>query len=224
MEVEKAFDISIPDKEAEKIITVGDFHDVVWKHLAIVKSSKCNTQLLFYKLRNYFTTTFNGEKKSFKPNSLINELFPEENRRNRYKDFETTIQLRLPPLILPKSWNSFLHLVGMVSVGGGFLYALFTAEFYSQSRWNYLIPVVGIVFTSLLSSLLNFKRVIISPFTVRDFTEKTLALNYRAIAETSGANRKDVEMVINYIISEKIGLDLDEILPEKKIGDDLGVS
>lgn len=33
MTVEKHFGISIPDQEAENIITVGDFHEAVWQHL-----------------------------------------------------------------------------------------------------------------------------------------------------------------------------------------------
>jgi len=32
-EVEKKFNITIPNKEASLITTVGDFHNVVWKHL-----------------------------------------------------------------------------------------------------------------------------------------------------------------------------------------------
>lgn len=33
MKVEKPFGINIPDQEAEKIITVGDFHNSVWQRL-----------------------------------------------------------------------------------------------------------------------------------------------------------------------------------------------
>jgi len=31
--VEKHFGISIPDQEAEQMITVGDFHRIVWEHM-----------------------------------------------------------------------------------------------------------------------------------------------------------------------------------------------
>ena len=30
MKVEKTFDIKIPDREAEQIVTVADFHNAVW--------------------------------------------------------------------------------------------------------------------------------------------------------------------------------------------------
>jgi hypothetical protein len=81
LEVEKAFGISIPDKEAEKILTVGDFHEAVWKHLDGNISDKCKSQLLFYNLRQSFTNTFNFPKKNLKTDSLLNDIFPELNRR-----------------------------------------------------------------------------------------------------------------------------------------------
>ena len=33
MEVEKAFTIQIPDREAENILTVGDLYNSVWNHV-----------------------------------------------------------------------------------------------------------------------------------------------------------------------------------------------
>lgn len=33
MEIEKAFGIAIPNQQAETIVTVGGFHNVVWEHL-----------------------------------------------------------------------------------------------------------------------------------------------------------------------------------------------
>ena len=70
----------------------------------------------------------------------------------------------------------------------------------------------------------KFKRIVIHPFAVKDFTEKTLVINYSAISKDIGVNRKEVEMVINQIIVDKYGVDLEEVTPEKKIGDDLGIS
>lgn len=63
----------------------------------------------------------------------------------------------------------------------------------------------------------------IQPSLIRDFTDNTLAINYSSIAKDRGTNRKEVETVINYIIVDKIGVDLEEITPEKSFTDDLGV-
>lgn len=61
IEIEKAFDISIPDHEAEKLRTVGDLHNSVWNHLVERRSSRCNSQILFYKFRSYLITAIGIE-------------------------------------------------------------------------------------------------------------------------------------------------------------------
>jgi acyl carrier protein len=223
MEIEKAFEISIPDHEAEKIRTVGDLHNTVWNHLTERHSSRCNSQILFYKLRKNLAAHFEIEKQSFKTDTLLNTVFPQNDRRNRYRDFENTLTLKLPELILTKPWKTFLHTIGLITILGGLLYALFLAELFNYSRWVYLIPVAGILITYILSEFLNPKRIVIEPGSVRGFTEKTLALNINSISKGGRVNRKEVENVINQIIVDKIGVDWDEISPEKSLTDDLGV-
>lgn len=49
-------------------------------------------------------------------------------------------------------------------------------------------------------------------------------MNYVAIMTERGVSRKEVESIINQIIADKGGLPINEITPEKKIGDDLGIS
>jgi hypothetical protein len=39
-----------------------------------------------------------------------------------------------------------------------------------------------------------------------------------------GTNSQETEMVINHIIADMAGLDLEEVTPEKKIADDLGLT
>lgn len=40
---------------------------------------------------------------------------------------------------------------------------------------------------------------------------------------SANQNRKEVEIVINHIIADMAGLNLEEVTPEKKIADDLGI-
>ena len=58
---------------------------------------------------------------------------------------------------------------------------------------------------------------------VKDYTNRVLTMNYAVLAKDIGTNRREVEPVINQIISDKMGLELEEIATEKKFGDDLGV-
>jgi acyl carrier protein len=223
MEIEKAFDIRIPDEEAEKIRTVGDMYNAVWKHLDSRHSNQCNSQILFYKFRKYFTETFHLPKDLFHPHTVLNDIFPQENRRNRYIIMQHDISLVLPKLALTKPWEILLDCVGWISILGGLLFSIILKSFFSYNSWVYLIPLTGIAITLLLSASLTSKRTVIQPSLVRDFTSKTLALNYSTIMKGIGTNRKEVENVINHIIVDKIGVDLEELSPEKSFTDDLGV-
>jgi len=72
MKVEQTFGISIPGEEAEKIITVGDFHNAVWRHLEGKHSDKRKSQSILFKLRQSLLDTFNLSTKDVKPGSCIN--------------------------------------------------------------------------------------------------------------------------------------------------------
>jgi acyl carrier protein len=223
MEIEKAFDIRIPDEEAEKILTVGDMYNSVWNHLENRHSNQCNSQILFYTLRKYFTDTFQLPKHLFKPHTLLNDIFPRENRRKQYFIMENNINLELPGLVLTDHWGVFLNSVGLICIPGGILFSIILKNFFNYSNWVFLIPLAGSATTLLTSKFLIPKRTVIRPSLVRDFTHKTLAMNYSTVTKKMGVNRKEVETVINQIIVDKIGVDLEEISPEKSFTDDLGV-
>ena len=223
MEVERAFGISIPDKEAEKIITVGDFHEAVWNHLDRKVSNKCKSQVLFYKLRQSFTDTYDFPKQHLKIDSLLNEIFPELNRRKLYVDFAESNQLKFPPLVLKEPWSGILTYFGFITIVGGLLFSLILINLFDYTKWQLLIPSAGILFTYLLSKLFGPKRTVIEPATIRDFIQQIVAMNYSTLVDINGSNRKEVVSVVNYIIAFKAGIDLAEITPEKKICDDLGI-
>src|SRR2546423_12908227 len=109
MKVEKTFGINIPDKEAEKIITVSDFHNSVWRHLEGKYSDKCKSQIIFYKLRQSFVEILKFPKNEFKLDTSVNNIFRTENRRQTYFSFASTTNLKLPDLILTKFWATFLN-------------------------------------------------------------------------------------------------------------------
>lgn len=53
MEIEDAFDISIPDDQASKMLTVGDVYEFILEQTAdsTLRSSTCLTAVTFYDLR-----------------------------------------------------------------------------------------------------------------------------------------------------------------------------
>lgn len=223
MKVEDTFGIKIPDQEAEKIITVGNFHDAVWRHLSGKQSDKCKSQGLYYKLRKSFANSFNFPTQQFNLNTSPELIFPKSNRRQEYFAFSNETNLKLPNLILTKPWAKILTTFGLITIIGGLVTSLVLINFYNYSKWTLLFCLAGIIMTILLSELFNPMRTLIKETTIREFIQRTLALNFTTLSTEQGTSRKEMESVVNYIISDLVGLDIEEISPDKKIADDLGI-
>ncbi len=223
IKVEDSFGIKIPDEEAEQILTVSDFHDTVWRHLSSKQSDKCQSQLLFYRLRKSFVEEFGFSTQQLTLNTSPEEIFPKTNRRQIYSNFANRINLKLPPLILTKPWKILLSGFGWITIIGGLTTALLLIFISNHSNWMLLLPVAAILLTLLLSELLNPKRIAIKEVTIKEFTQSALLLNLTSLIANEGTNRREMETIINQIIAEMGGLDIEEVSPDKKIGDDLEI-
>lgn len=96
--VEKHFQISIPNKEAEKILTVDDFATCVSKHIHFNADAKCKSQCLFYYLRSYFRTTYDFSPQDFLPATDLGKIFPVNSRKERWEKLAEDFNIRLPDL------------------------------------------------------------------------------------------------------------------------------
>jgi hypothetical protein len=74
LEVENAFGIAIPDREAEKIFTVGDFHNIVWKYVKDRKDVHCKSQNVFYRIRTALSEITNIDKKQIRTDVSLTDL------------------------------------------------------------------------------------------------------------------------------------------------------
>jgi len=223
LKVEDSFGIKIPDQEAQQILTVGDFHNAVWRQLSGRSSDICQSQRLFYTLRRSFT-----EKPGYSPRQLTLEtapqaIFPARNRRQEYLTFSKTTNLKLPGLVLEKFWNRVLTAFGIVAIIGSLAASITLINVFNYSKWVFLMPVAGIVLTILFSGLLASRRTVISASTMRDFTQQVLALNYSTLSVNEGINRQEMQAIIDHIIADMTGICREEITPDKKIADDLGI-
>ncbi|MEQ8576408.1 MAG: hypothetical protein RIB63_20255, partial [Fulvivirga sp.] len=85
IEVEKTFNIAISDIEAEKIITVGDFYDVVWDKIKENESDKCKSAILFYRCRAFFQEKYSVNRQDFKLDAKLDDIIPKTKRRAEWK-------------------------------------------------------------------------------------------------------------------------------------------
>lgn len=223
MEVEKTFGINIADKEAEQIRTVGDFYEVVWRHIGAKQSDQCKSQYLFYKLRKTLHNSFAIPLHQIKPAAVPETFFPKEHRRRIYKDFSYSLNLELPSLVLTKPWLQLLNGFGWISIAGTLAAAIILYYFKDSSGWIFLLPFAGAFFTKQLSKLLEPKRTVIVQSSFRDFINEMLELNFSKLNADAGANRKEMEAVMNKIIIDKAGVDPLEVHAGASITDDLGL-
>lgn len=98
VEVEKKFDITIPDTEAENIYTVADFANSVFTKICTKPNEKCLTQILFYKIRTGIEQ-LNNVNKNIKPDSIILDLLPNIDIKKEWAGLEKIIRLKLPDLV-----------------------------------------------------------------------------------------------------------------------------
>jgi hypothetical protein len=98
IDVEKHFDIHIPDPEAAKIYTLQDFADCVYSKVKVNPSEVCKSRVLFYKLRIYFENKLEMSSRDFYPQKQIGELIPATRLKNTWKMIEQDFDVQLPPL------------------------------------------------------------------------------------------------------------------------------
>jgi acyl carrier protein len=225
VEVEKTFGIDIPNLEAAKIVTVGDFHNTVWRYVEGHRSVRCKSQHLFYKLRHKLINSFGILKDEIMPDASLNEIFPKPNRRRLYTKLGKELNLKLPELVLPAAWTVFLNTAGFILIAGSALFSLILVSGFDYTRWVLLLPLFGILGTLFLSHVLDPVRTVFNPSTVKAFAQVVLSANYASLTQGSGpvTNRKEVESIINHVIARFTGLDLQVITPDKSITSDLGL-
>lgn len=225
MKTEDSFGIKIPVPEAEQIVTIGDLHETVWRHLTAKHSYKCKSQMLFYKLRKAAAESFNFSPQHFKPETSPEEVFPLIDRRKKYLYFAENVQLNFPPLVLTRLWQNFLFTFALLVIGVVFITSLLFAKMLDSSNWRLILipPVLIILSIGLVSALLTPQRTFIKAPTLRVFIQQIQALNYPTLVATEGVNRKEMESVINHIVADMTGIEPENINAEKKIADDLGI-
>lgn len=221
--VENAFGITISNYEAEKVATVGDIHNIVWRTLQGRQSMRCRSQQIFYKLRYTLSAKFNVPKEAIEPDASMNHLFPKIKRRLLYLKLEKVLQLKLPPLVLPSVWINTLVITGVLLIAGTMIVSLVLVYRFNYTRWLTLLPVLGILVTKFFSNILDPVRTVFEPASLKAFTQKVLTLNYSTLLQETGANQKEVELVINHIIADIAGVEVHEVTPEKHLGYDLGI-
>jgi len=223
VEVENAFGIEISNPEAEKIITVGQFHDSVWEKIKDRETLSCKSAILFYRLRKFFYLEFGILSKNFKTDTKLETLIPKEERLTKWNNIQKELDLKLPNLILPKNIKILIQYFGWVSILGGFAFSLIAENMEGLSKAFWGIPVLGIIMTITLNRVFKPLRIEFEQKTIRDLVNQMLTLNNKKLNSLYGSNRIEMEKVIDMIINEKTGVPFEEIKKNAEIVNDLRI-
>lgn len=223
MEVEKAFDIRIPDPEAEKAITVGDLHEIVWRHIRHDPDGRCTSQMLFYLIRRKLIERIGLKRSDVTLDANPDQLFETGRKRMIYAHISEEMQFDFPALVLRSPWDGIL---GWTATGLILLSLAFTGYlvyFKDYSGWTFVLNLIPIILLMKISRYFDPLRTRVPHQNMRSFTQDVLKLNYTKLKGDNGITRREMEQVIDLIIVDKLGVDPSEVSPEKSFTDDLGV-
>lgn len=114
MEVETAFDIRIPDPEAEKIVTVGDLYETVWKYIRQETDGRCTSQMLFYLIRRKMVESLELARNNITLDASPDLLFESAQKKLTCKRIGEDMQLEFPALVLKRPWD----VIGLLKIWG----------------------------------------------------------------------------------------------------------
>ena len=89
--VEDEFQIAISNAEAEKSDTVGKVVDLVYSRLRPSTQAPCPSQQGFYRIRKQMMKQLAIPRSTIKPETLLEDLIPRENRREAWKELITAL-------------------------------------------------------------------------------------------------------------------------------------
>ena len=112
LEVEDEFGIAIPDRDAERLRTVGDLHDYACRRVAGVPSGVCRSRSAFYALRRSVVARLGVDRRAVRPDARVEAHLPASGRRGAWAALGRDAGAVLPPLVPPTA----VALAGLASV------------------------------------------------------------------------------------------------------------
>jgi acyl carrier protein len=232
--IEDEFGIAIPDAAAERMTTVGILVDYVHALFSKEERGKCRTARVFYELRAALLELLHLPRSECRPHQVVETIIPKSSRRRVWKQLNTK-GIEMPRLDFPAS----LRRLGIGATVAA-LASLFAAVL------GYLSPqdtegVIGFAAAVLLFSLLG--ALLFIPLTLNAFEPfrrelpagvATLGDLTREICQRRGLavpskgqlvttqSRDSVALRIREIISEQLGIPIDQVTEDKRFVEDFG--
>ena len=222
MDIEEAFDITIPDDRASQMVTVGDVYGFILEKTSdsTLEFRTCLSAAAFYELRRQLSSLglVNGK---VRPKTKLDQVIPLTGRRSIWQTLSSKMDLRFPRLGRP-SWLTLLNCI-LVAI-------VFFSSIAAFAKVSFLVGlVVAFGLSVLTSAVLTF---LTEPFaiyptatcsTIRELVTYLVAINYNKLSiRYSTRSPTDVWNALQLIISEQLGVERSKVVPQARFVQDLG--
>lgn len=231
IEVEEEFNIKIGDRDAEKILTVGQLHDYIVERLPpnspwnvtpagqLTATEPCLTAAAFYRLRRAFAEVSGHARCAIRPTTPIHERIPAWGRRKLWKHARQKLGLKLP--CLGYSTRTQLVLAAISGIAAVCSALLFASD--TQAFWTWLVCGFCGAFVLLLVALRPLACEIEHARTFGDVARWIVVCDHNALCAAVGVRTSlSVWCRLVAVVSEQLGVDPTIIRPESSFVNDLG--
>jgi len=194
VKLEKSFGIKFSKTAFINVKTFGDLCDIIEEHIHFETREDCTKQQAFYKIRKAISATQFINENQIKLDSNLTDLFPLHNRRQKAREFQNQLGLKINILTYP-AWLAFTFVIGLILT--------FIAFFFD---WK--VAISGIVFFILATKIAEKLGRNLDPETVRQLTEKVTRERYVEIRRSGQTvNRKEILEIIKDTFSNDLAID-----------------
>jgi len=230
LRTEDEFGITFSDEEAAAAITVGELYDLVLSKIEATPG--CLTSKAFYLTRRALMECFGAPRRSIRPSTQLEPFLPEETRRKLWGKLQEEISLRIPGLRLPDRHRQRFYTSGLV-FGVLTTLLLIGLALYSGVS-GVVVSVLGffgwigvtVCCTKLIFRVNRSLELDLPADTAGELSRVVLSLNqeYFVDQQNKGILTSDLvwEKLVD-LICDQLQVGRDEVVPNAKFVDDLGV-
>jgi acyl carrier protein len=217
MEVEEAFGITIPDEQAEKVLTVGDLYHYILATMGgpPLATPGCLSAAAFYRLRRQLMGRFRVERRRIRPASTLDDLFPKAMRREQWRQLGEALGWKLPDLMRPDwVWLAWLgSVIGLaaveIAVWGR------SAGFSLDAAGGVMLGLVlgAILLAAVVHRLTRPFATVLPAVDLRGLIPMVLGSNFGTfrMSNPHGWSSRDVWDVLVAIVAEQAGVAPDQL-------------
>jgi acyl carrier protein len=233
MRAEEEFNITIEDSEAEQVRTVGDFYRLILNKLDL--RPDCQTSRAFFHTRMALMDALAVPKRSIRPATDLEPLFPMQSRRKLWANIAQCIQLAFPQLKHTRTWRSRFITISLV-VATAIVLTCWIAAFRLWEIGGGIVSfLAAAVAWVLLFSVTDASLIRWTPFlrdelqvaNVGELARVVMGMNpSRFCSSTDGGARPSKDSVWTKLVEifcDQLQIAAEEVVPDANIAQDLGV-